>query len=80
MTRIHQELGYDETKYSVFQIYRGLFSPSNSRKTPIARPLGRGMVVFRESLVLPMFIFKFIVRCAAACYIVPGYIESIVTL
>ena len=30
-TWIHQELGYDQTKCSVLQIYRGLFSPSNSR-------------------------------------------------
>ena len=34
-------------------LYRGLFSPNNSRKTPIARPLGRGMVVVREFLVWP---------------------------
>ena len=80
MTWIHQELGYDETKHSVFQIYCRPFSPSNPRKPPIARPLVRGMVVFSESSVLLKFTFEFIVLCAAACYVVPRYIESIVAL
>ena len=31
-------------------IYRGLFSLNNSRETPIAHPLGRGMGVYREIL------------------------------
>ena len=39
--------------YSALPIYRGWFSSYNPRKTPIARPLGRGMVVFREFLVWP---------------------------
>ena len=41
--------------YSALSIYRGLFSPNNSRKTPIARPLGRDMVVFRDFLIWPKF-------------------------
>ena len=41
--------------YSTLPIYRGLSSPNNSRMTPIARPLGRGMGVFRESLIWPKF-------------------------
>ena len=36
----------ESVTYSALLIYRGLFSPSNSWKTPIDRPLGRGMVVF----------------------------------
>ena len=38
-------------QYSALPIYRGIFSPSSSRKTPIAPPLGRGVGVFREMLV-----------------------------
>ena len=55
------------TWYSALPIYRGLFSPNNSRKTPIARPLVWDMVVFRELLVLPKFYLR--VYCAV-CSIV----------
>ena len=34
---------------------RGHFSPNNSRKTSIGRPLGLGMGVFRDFEVLPKF-------------------------
>ena len=37
--------------YSALPIYHGLFSPNNSRKTHIARSLGRSMGVFREILI-----------------------------
>ena len=36
-------------------IYRGHFSSNNSRKTPIARPLGRYRGLFREFEVSPKF-------------------------
>ena len=42
----------NEFIYSALSIYGGLISPNNPRKIPIARPLRRGMVVFREFLVL----------------------------
>ena len=48
----------NQSYYSVFPIYRGVFSPNNSRETDIARPLGRGMGVFREILVWPQFYFR----------------------
>ena len=37
--------------YSAVPIYHRLYSPNNSRGTLIARPLGRGMGVFRKILV-----------------------------
>ena len=60
-------------------IYHGLFSPHNSWKTPIARPFGRGMVVFSEFLVWLEFYFRIY---GAVCSIVPYctaiYQESII--
>ena len=44
-----------KSSYSALPIYRGPFAPNNSRETPIARPLGRGMGIFREILVWPKF-------------------------
>ena len=45
VVHIEQQLqtqNIDNTLYnSTLTIYRGLFSPNNSRETPIARPLGR---------------------------------------
>ena len=41
--------------HSARPIYRGLFSTTNSRETHIARPLGRGMGVFRDILVWTKF-------------------------
>ena len=49
--------------YSALQIYRGLFSQNISRKTPIARPLGRGMGVFCEILIWPKFLPSKLVHC-----------------
>ena len=40
---------YSYTVHS--DISPSLFSHTNSRETPIARPLGRGMGVFREIIV-----------------------------
>ena len=39
--------------YSALPISRGHLSPNNSRKTPIAHPLGRGVDVLREFQVWP---------------------------
>ena len=54
-------------EYRALPIYRVLFSPYNSRKTPIARPLGRGTGVFREIVVWPNFTFEFSVLCVVSC-------------
>ena len=48
----------DLIRYNALPIYRGLFSPNNSRETPIARSLGRGMGVFREIIVWPMYYLR----------------------
>ena len=60
-------------QYSALPIYRGLFSLNNSREAPIARPLGRGMGVFRDMLVWTKFTFEL----SVLCYMVPRYIESL---
>ena len=66
-------------KYSALPIYRGLFPPKNSRKTPIARPLGRGMVVSREFLVWPQFYLRiYYAMCSIVLYCTAIYRESIV--
>ena len=56
---------------------RGHFSPNNSRKTSIGRPLGLGMGVFRDFEVLPKFQLEVVVMGVIPCYIVPRYNESI---
>ena len=61
--------GGEPAEYSAIPISRGHFPPNNSRKTPIARPHGRAMGVFRE--------FEVIVLCAITCYTVPRYIGSL---
>ena len=65
--------------YSALPISRGHFTPYNSRKTPIARPLGRGMGVFRESECWSKFYLR---SCCAVCnfvlYCTAIYRESIV--
>ena len=66
--------------YSALSIYHGQLSPNNSRGTPIARPLGRGMGVFREILVWPKFYIW--IQCTAYCIMTYGtaiYRESIVS-
>ena len=66
-------------RLSAFPIYRGLFSPINSRKTPVPRPLGRGMFVFREFLLWPKFYLR--IHCAVSSivlYCITIYRESIV--
>ena len=50
--------------YSGLPISLGHFSPNNSRKTPIARPLGRGMGVLREFKVWPKLYHR---SCCAVC-------------
>ena len=55
------------TSYSALPISRCHFSPNDSHKTPIARPLGRGMGVFREVEVWPKFYLR---SCCARCIIV----------
>ena len=62
-------------EYSALPIYRGHLSPSNSRKTSMARPLGQGMGVFRVFKSDRNFTFKFVVLGAISCYIVLWYIE-----
>ena len=53
------------------------YCPNNSRKAPIARPLGWGMVVFRECLVQPKFYPRInCVACSILLYL-PRYIESL---
>ena len=65
---------------SALPIYRGHFSPHNSRKTPIARPLGRGMGVFREFEVWPKFYLRSCCTWAISCYVVPWYIDSLYSI
>ena len=60
-------------------LYRGLFSPNNSRKTPIAHSLGRGMVVFREFIVWPKFYLRIpCAVCSMVSHCTAIYRESIV--
>ena len=70
---------YYKMLYSALPISRGHCSPHNSRKTLIARPLGRGMGVFREFEMWPKFYLR---KCCAVCNIVfyctAIYRESIV--
>ena len=59
---------------------QSIFS-SNSRKTPIARPLGRGMVVFHEFLVWPKFYNRnYCAVCSVLLYCIPIYRKRIVYL
>ena len=66
-------------RYTAFPIYRGNFSPNNSRKAPIARQLGRGMGVLREFEMWPKLFHR---SCCTVCNIVlyctAIYRESIV--
>ena len=50
--------------YNALPISRGHFSPKNSRKAPKARPLRRGMGVFREFGVWPKFYLR---SCCTVC-------------
>ena len=56
--------------YSALPIYRGLFTPNNSREIPIGRPLVRGMGVFREILVWPTFYLG--ILCIARGFVLYG--------
>ena len=56
-----------ELLYSALPISRGHFSPNNSRKTPIARPLGRSMGVFRGFEIWPKFHLR---SCCTGCKVV----------
>ena len=44
--------------YSTHPIFRGVFYLHNWWKTPIARPFGRGMVVFSEFFAVPKFYLR----------------------
>ena len=70
-------------KHTLFSIqctpglYCILFSPNDSQKTPIAIPLGQGMVVFREFLVWPTFYLGiYCVMCSIVLYCTKIYQES----
>ena len=66
-------------KYNAPPIYHGIFSPDNSLKTPIARPLGRGMVVFREFIVWPKFYIRiYCAVCSTVLYCTAIYRKSII--
>ena len=69
-----------QLQYSVLPISHGHFSPHlprNSRKTPIARPLGRGMSVFRQFRSVTEVLLSKLLYCMPYLYIVPRYIESL---
>ena len=51
-------IDYIVSLWSALPIYRGLFSPNNSREAPIAHLLGRGMGVFRAILVWTKFYLR----------------------
>ena len=68
-----------ETQHSALPTYLGIFSPNNSRKTPIARPLRRCMVVFRAFLFwLHFYIRIYCVVCSIVLYRTAIYRESLV--
>ena len=52
------------TQQRALLIFHGHFNPNNSQKTLLARPLGRGLGLFREFEVWPKFN---IWRCSAVC-------------
>ena len=62
---IHRE--HADLLYSALPIYRSHFSLNNSRKTPITRPLGRGMGVFRKFKTWLKFHLR---SCCAGCNVV----------
>ena len=69
-----------DTHWYAFPISRGHFYPNNSRKTPMARPLGRDMGVLRELKIWYIFHIR---RCCTVrnivLYCTAIYRESIVT-
>ena len=70
---------HDIGKYSVLLMYRGLLSPSNSRKTAIACPRGRGMALFHEFLLWPQFyLWIYYAVCSIVLYCTLIYCEFIV--
>ena len=77
----HNKIVWDYSVYSALPISRGHFSPNNSRKTSIGRPLGWAMCVFREFEVLSKFYTR---SCCAGrnfmFYCTAIYRESIVFL
>ena len=65
--------------YSALPIYRGLFSPNNSRETSMARPLGRGKDVFLEDRILAdVHLWIQCTVCGIVLYGTAIYRESIV--
>ena len=67
------------TGYSALPIYHGLFSPNNSPKIPIGRPLRRAMVVSRDFLVWPRFyLLIYCAVCNIVLYHTAIYLESVV--
>ena len=66
-TKYRQYVWFIHSNYSASPISCGCFPANNSRKTSIARPLGRGMGVFREFEIWPKFYTQ---SCCAGCNIV----------
>ena len=62
--------------YSALPISRGHFSPNYSQKTPIGRPLGRGIASFVSYKCDQSFAFEVFVMRAISCYTALRYIES----
>ena len=70
MTGHHDNFRLSVLTSNAFLISRGYLSPHNSRKTPIARPLGCISWVWN-------FTFEIVVLCAISCYTVPRYIGNL---
>ena len=64
--------------YCAIPIYRDHFSRNHSRKTPIARPSGRGMGVLRELEVGTKFYIRSCAVCNIVSYCTAIYRESII--
>ena len=66
-------LGPPQPQYSALPISRGHLFPNNSRKTPMARPLGLNMGVFHEFKIWPNFalevytVSNIVLYCTAIC-------------
>ena len=63
--------------YDVTVMSRGYFSPNNSGMTPIARPLGRDMGVFREFEVSLLSKLLCCVQCSVVLHRVICRVHSI---
>ena len=64
---------------SALSISRGHFSPNNSRKTAISRPLGQDMATFHDFEIWPMFCLQIYCHvCDIVLYCTTIYRESVV--